>query len=412
LLPNGGRQVSDFVVFYMGGKVVNSADVKHIYDPAVQLRCFNDLIYPIHVDKPFYFLHTPQMFCLMSVLARLPIERAFLVWIVFSLVSAGLTFFLLLRRCRSYSFTTCLLMELAVAASFPTMLSIRMGQLSALLLALICIFCFGLLKGRDIVAGLALAALTIKPHYAVFFAVLALAQKRWKLICVALVSFVALMTWIAYIVGIDNILFYPLIATHADTTDDYLGISAAGMISIRGVTQTFLPDFLRLPVAFVFMFAAVAFCYFIWNRRIWRPSGEQPVQFWLISTTCLLMITFSPHSHFSDLLLLAPAVLTLEHPHLADMFSQKRALTVRLWSALLIFYPLIPGMVVFLSALIPIQPFLTIFAINVLMLALAVRQLQTSKADIIPVSNSLRSTPTHATREGLGVYKVRQPVHR
>src|SRR5262249_49303019 len=73
-LRRGGQPyISDFVDFYEAAVLVGSQDRFRVYDPVVQNAWTNRLIYPEHLDTPFYFQYPPFAFPLLSPLRFLPL---------------------------------------------------------------------------------------------------------------------------------------------------------------------------------------------------------------------------------------------------------------------------------------------------------------------------------------------------
>jgi len=308
------------------------------------------------------------------VFAHLPMDYAFISWLTLGISSAAIGLFCLLRL-RPFSIYFCLSVELAIASSYPVVLGVAMGQFCFVLLALVCTFTYAFLKNQDILAGLALAGLSIKPHYALFLIVPPLAQKRWKILGVAASSFLILTLWSACVLGANNVLSYPAIVLSADSNPDYIGVRPEKMVSVRNVTLHLLPRSLQLPVSLLAMVAALIYCYSIWHRAKSVDDDKHRMFFWLMAATCLLTLTFSPHSHVYDLLLLAPLALTLERTSLTDALTQGST-AQRIWSALVMLYPLIIWSIMCVGLLTHGQPFLMIFALNLLLLLLVALKLQ------------------------------------
>lgn len=372
-------QISDFVTFYATGVLVDSADARRAYDPAVQLKYFNQLIAPLHLDKPLYFYYPPYVFCIVGLLAHLPIEAAFAVWVSIGLAAAATMLFVLLRCRRSLSLLFCLAVELCVAASYPVVPALTMGQSTWIMLAFVCAFFYALWKKRDILGGMALSGIAIKPHYAVFFAVAALAQRRWRLLGVALISLVVLLIWSACVLGIGNVIAWPLTVIQTEPSSIIVGVRPEKMICVRGLALYLLPHAWQLPVALLSMVGAVIYCYWIWQRSTPTVNENEKTLFRLMTATCLLALSFSPHTHVYDLLLLAPMALTLERTSLTDALSQG-SISERFWSALIMLYPLWVWLIMCLVPFTPIQPFLTIFALNLFLLGMLALKLSPSKS--------------------------------
>jgi hypothetical protein len=364
-ISNGHLAFSDFVLFYLAGKMTLSPDAHNVYDPQTQLAWFNQLLAPWHLDKPFYFQDMPFVFPLMTPLAHLPMQNAFFVWLAVCIPFGLAALYLILSRETKLSRLQKLAVLLGVLASFPALTNIRMGQQAWFLLAFECLYFCALFAKRDIAAGVALACTSFKPHYSLFFLIPALALKRWKLIASAAIFELGLCILAGITIGWQNVFSYPQILMHAESTKDFLGVASSKMISIRGITSLLLPQEIAVPLCFLVMILALVGSYFLWQKLI---AQKQDLKF-ATCLTVLLCLVASPHSHAYDLPLLAILAITL--PTTDIMAANKLKLNyLRAWCLLLISYPLISWCLPMLASINLSLPFALFFVLNLTLLAL------------------------------------------
>lgn len=364
-VSNGHLTFSDFVLFYLAGKMTLSADAHNVYDPQTQLNWFNQLLAPWHLDKPFYFQDMPFVFPLMTPLAHLPMQDAYFVWLAICVPFGLASLYFVMGRLTKLSRLQRLAVLLGVLASFPALTNIRMGQQAWFLLGFECLYFWCLFAKRDIGAGVALACTSFKPHYSLFLVMPALAMQRWKVVAAAAIMELALCILAGATIGWQNIFSYPQILMHAESTKEFLGVESAKMVSIRGITSQLMPQEAAIPLSFLVMVIALIACFFFWQKTA-KHNLDQKLAACLTILLCLLA---SPHSHAYDLPMLAICAITL--PTCDIMQANKlEPGSLRTWCVLLISYPLISWCLPMLARINLTLPFALFFVLNLVFLIL------------------------------------------
>ncbi len=327
---------SDFVHFYQCGQLTLSPDHERIYDPQMQLEWFNKLFTNFKWDKPHFIQYVPFVFPLCVPLALLPMAKAYVAWLILSLSCGAGSVILLARHYRRLSWGATLAILVGAASSWVSILSLRIGQPSWLLTAIVAIYFWGLFRKHDIASGIMLALASFKPHYALFFAVPAVALRRWALLATAAACEAVLLTLAGMTVGWQNVFGYPSILMHADATAGFLGVHVEKMVCVRGLLSGALPPEAVLPASLAVMLAALAGACVWWLRA---AAKDEELTRWGCAVLVLMSLFFSPHTHFYDYLILAvSAVLTLDGPSAAAIAGRRPA-SFLLWSLLLFVYP-------------------------------------------------------------------------
>ncbi|MGD9679773.1 MAG: glycosyltransferase family 87 protein [Candidatus Obscuribacterales bacterium] len=305
-------RVTDFFQYYQASALARSDKSSRVYDPEVQRQWVNDLIAPLEMDKVFYNQQPPSSYTLLYPLSFAPPNIAYVLWCLLQ-VALGLSGLYLLLGLGPLSGgdhsrrNQAIFLALAMS-TFPAYSCLWHGNTTFFLLAFLSgyIYCFE--KGRDILAGAFLALATFKPQYLFAMMLPAVARGRLKIMAGFAATELVLLGLAVPIIGIDNVLGYPNIVGHAESSAGFIGVNAEHMISIRGLLAQFVDTGASLKITAFMMFAALVPLFFLWSRK----SDSEARDYRLWGVTVSLAVLFSPHSHTFDFLLLAmPAALTL-----------------------------------------------------------------------------------------------------
>jgi hypothetical protein len=324
----------DFTLYYAASQMILDGYGHSIYSPYLQLAYYNRLIEPAHIDKVVYLQYLPTNLLMLAPFAAVPM---WLAYTLFMLVSVGLGWWAIVYLAGGHLKVTAPRASgllLAISVTIPSWTTLRDGHFTWLLVAMCCFYCALWLKHRDILAGFVLSLIAIKPHYALFLAVPALARGRWRILFWAAFSLAAELAFCIPVFGWQNVIGYPSVLFHAEHTGSYHGVYPERMLSLRGLLSWFLPQQAALSVSMAVMTFTAAFLLWLWLRR----TSEQTSKFSL-GLTVVAAVLVAPHAHLTDALLLSiPAVLSL--PTLSLLEAARLApWTFRLWCLLLIGYP-------------------------------------------------------------------------
>ena len=369
-MHDGRLEYADYLIFYMGGQIATGKDATHFYDAVVQLKYFNQLLSPYSITRPVFLLNPPITCLSMMPYVMLPPDQSYLVWLalitLFGAVSVGLWF----KNAVGLSRLNGLIVYLHALASYPSLVSLRMGQQAWNYASLLSLYLLGLYKKIDWLAGATLALLTQKPHYALFFALPAFFNKRFKVLIIAFVCEIVLLIATGFTIGWSNVINYPHMVLHADVNENFLGLDVYKQVCLRGFASLYLPQNVALKIGLFSWLLGLAGATYIWWRTIRAKLTTLNQQRWALAATLTLCMTCSPHTHSYDLLLLAPLVFTV----FPKMSGSHDALTGEvepasgaflLWRIVYCAYPLASWVIIIGGALLKVSPFTVMLVVNI-----------------------------------------------
>ncbi len=326
----------DFTKYYLCGKVAFTPDSHEFYSYPHQKKLFDDLInggeagnFPPAQAIEF----PPYVLPLMYPISRIPFAQAFQLWTVLNCLSIALSVSLLCSL-GEWGKTTrgrivALLIMLAVLCSPPFLRTFMVGQPTGILIGLFSIFIFAYLKKKDVTAGIFLSLISIKPHYAVFMCIPALAQKRFNLLIICALCEAFLLSLAILASDLDGVLGYIHYVIATDTTAPAADHLVSHMVNLRGLLSIFVPSQLLMFFSLGISFLALMFCGWLFYRFKNKINES-----WLFAVLVISCLFLGPHTHMYDCLLLAiPAALTLN--------SSPKDKSHLLWTALFALYPIV-----------------------------------------------------------------------
>jgi hypothetical protein len=230
----------------------------------------------------------------------------------------------------------------------------------------------------DLIPTLALAFMSLKPQYAVFFLAPVLAMKRWRLLLFFVLSEVILLLVAMTQLGFFTVAGYPVVLYQALAKGQVAGVTLPDFftdpqfsVSSKRLFDMILPNGLARWAGFAAYFAgmvAVGFGWARWSRvQAWRTAVEAKEEMngprpdtaapnrretsapnvtaseasWLIACTVIAFLVVNPHCHLHDCVSLAvAAVATVPFAGLHKIASGRRQLSTIVWQLLLYAYPL------------------------------------------------------------------------
>jgi Glycosyltransferase family 87 len=171
--PWGQRELADFDAFHIVAQRVWRGDLDQVYHSAALLKMQMEASGGMTGFMPWTY--PPQYDLLVAPFAFLPVGVGYLLFTAATLVLYLVT----LRKIAGNNFAQVLVIM------FPALaITIGCGQNGFLTGALIGLVCLNLQR-RQVLAGLALGALVIKPHLAIAATVYLLATRRWSTLAAA-----------------------------------------------------------------------------------------------------------------------------------------------------------------------------------------------------------------------------------
>lgn len=335
----------DFVLFFGSAKLIWTQAGHRLYDTYAQWQQFNELIAPARVDMTA-FLHTlptyyfPTFYALISPLTPFGLPAAFAAWTIGSVTIGCAGVYILLSNRPEIKAADKRLFLIAVLMTISSWSTIRDGHSGWLLLGMVALFCNCHLRALDLAAGAILAVIAcLKPQYALFLSLPVVACRRQKAMLSFLLCFAAEIAIAALITGWEGLLAYPRTLFFAEQSTQVASMYGERMVSLRGALSLFLPQKAAFAISIVLAVAASGALLGIWIKT--KKANNAAFSRMLLSFSIIVMLLFSPHSHFFDILLLSvAAALSLPGLSVFEAFSL-RPISLRVWTLIYLFYPVL-----------------------------------------------------------------------
>lgn len=297
-------QFNDFCSFYCFGKLAAQRAGKELYNYDLLKETYGKL-FP-GTNYASNVLYSPPFSLVCWMLTNMAPGVAYCVYMLLQFFNSAASLVLLARKfpiSKSKLFQTIILTYLSI----PTCICIALGQTALLMLSLLASFFFAVQSKRQILSGILLACVAIKPHIALVLATYLVARKNYKAVAVGAVSFLCLLGLVAALAGVDAVLSYPSALFGAFTNPPYY-FKVDFMVSIVGILRRtgFYASWQGLCVLAV----GLGILYFVCKKASNNSDATNEAN--LVSFVVLSILLFSVHIHGYDCSLLAiPAAMTI-----------------------------------------------------------------------------------------------------
>ncbi|MBS2007208.1 MAG: DUF2029 domain-containing protein [Cyanobacteria bacterium SZAS TMP-1] len=311
---NGIFEHLDFVSFYSCGMMMLTGQAKNIYDTTAQLAAYNQVISPASVPYTNFLQHVPYVFSFLPLLALMPLRTAYVTWSLFSAACAFIGTAILRLRSgteKGNQVIDILFFGLLFLSSLPGNFCLLDGQLSWFYFVIISFYCWAFMTERHTICGISLALLSIKPQYFVFLLLPQIVLRRKKTLLVTGAALGALIALAIVTVGWENVLHYPQILWHGESTEHFALERPKTMISIRSVLSILLPNRTALLGCAVFELIGIVATFMAW-RAVKEDSQDWENRRDCLVFTLITMLVVSAHFYlYEGVLLATPALLAL-----------------------------------------------------------------------------------------------------
>jgi hypothetical protein len=382
----GHPYVSDFVNVYNSASLAAACEKEKIdiYSPTVQAEFAKKLTAPVVPEQPFYLQYPPFLFAMVRPLAYFNLLGAWFVWCALGLALVVCSAVCLLRSSAlgegqgKLPRFTLIFTIAATLASFPTWLSVELGQTSLPLVPGLVAFWICSKNRRFFLAGLASGVVLIKLQYLPPVFIVGFLLGTWRYLAGFVTVGAAMSAISIWILGLDNVLRFPHALLSGESGHNVSGVAADQMQNLRGNLVLLLGGdtsvvHIASMLAFALALAALAFLW--WRRNKLSASASKTNQAasfrMLAAISTLIMLTFSPHCHTQDYLALVVPCIWLWF-ELAQMKKEgKSGRLLSLLQGLILLFPIFgwPFFVLrMLFQLVKIQPFF-LWAVAVMIIA-------------------------------------------
>ncbi|MEZ5245947.1 MAG: glycosyltransferase 87 family protein [Acidimicrobiales bacterium] len=296
-----GRVGGDFPAFYSAGTIVADGHIDDLWDPTTQAAAQEGLLGD--EDGFIMFPYAPHVAGAYSVLARLPYRAAYVVH-TFVMVGLLVGALHLLRPMISVIDRRFPLALAATLTSYPVFVGIGGGQNTACTLFLVALIWRSLATDRELVAGLAAAALLFRPQYALPIIGLLFLGRHWRAVGAAGVGAVGVWSVNALLFGPAWLTTWlrevrPLLEADAE-------VNALNEIAPIGFLHSLLGTESKTALVVGGLVSAAVVATLAWTW--WRSALELDERI-AVTTAGLLLI--GPHTIYYDSSLLVFTVLVL-----------------------------------------------------------------------------------------------------
>jgi len=297
------------MIYYTAGKLPFSK----LYNIEAQRELQNTVTgapFPVE-GQVLPFNHTPVFVPLLHVLMTDDYASSYLRWTAILWLAAFACMFMVFRM------TGDATVALAAGSFYPLFIYIQQAHDTVFLLLGLLLGAHLLLQRKDVLAGLALALMTLKPHFAIFLAIPLIARPK------ALLGFcagsAALAAYSILLIGTNGVSdFIALLKISAG--GEMFGVRPLWMFNLLGLMERagVRPEIAR-PVAWVVFFLTAVGLLVLWRRNSLKPP---------FALTVLLAVFTSPHLYQHDLALMLASFATLSKPNALFILASSLALIV------------------------------------------------------------------------------------
>ncbi len=298
----GNLKGTDFLHFYTLGSLALAHRGADLYNLRAQSFLAAQRV-PAAAGMVYLPLYPPQVSLFFAPFAKLPYERALILWLVFTSLTYGLCCYALWCACpnlRHQQFAVFIL-----ALSYPAFWHlIAWGQTSALALGCFTLAFFAFRAKREFLAGLAVGLLIFKPQLALAAAIIFLLTLHWRFIAGALFSSAAQLVaaWLYY--GREPLRdWLPMLLK----LPKQLPLLEPRLYQTHSL-RTFWIMLVPWPSASLLLYVVSGVIVSVLAIAVWRSRLSLSLRY---SALLFATVLLAPHLTVYDLVILAPAFLLL-----------------------------------------------------------------------------------------------------
>lgn len=294
------RTGADFIHFYSAGRVAQKYGISHVYNLELQQEFEEEQVgFHLAPGQALPFNHLPYLIPLLTVVMSRNYVASFYRWdlIMICAFLLGIGILNLPLKKAGLDRNSILVGAIGGFLFLPVFVSLQNGQDTALVFLGTAIWVYGLLSGRDLLAGAGLSLTTVRPHIALILAIPMLIRYR-RIFLGFLISAGALAIFSVLLLGVDGTKeFINVLLITAG--GNWYGTHQEAMLNLIGLLLRTLPleaSAIRMIGWIFYGIAIIALC-ILWSQKGKLADGQ-------IGLTVTLALFFVPHLHFHDLALL------------------------------------------------------------------------------------------------------------
>ncbi len=295
------RTGSDFIAFYSAGRVAQNRGAARVYNPLFIQQIQEEQVgFSLVPGQVLLYNHPPFLIPLLQIIISSNYVASFYRWIILLsvLYLIGITILSQTLKQAGVDQSSTLLTAVGAALFLPVFFSLMNGQDTALLLLGATLWMYGLLSGKEYLAGFGLSLTTVRPHIALLLAIPMLFRYR-KVFLGFLVGSGVLVLLSLFIIGPNGAREY-INVLMMSAGGEWYGIKQNVMFNLIGLLTRTAPwlkaGTIRTLGWIVYGIALIVLCIF-WFKTKDIKNGY-------IGLSITLTLLFVPHLHFHDLALL------------------------------------------------------------------------------------------------------------
>jgi hypothetical protein len=305
--PNFISLGSDFLGFWSSGFIANHYGYSNIYDLGLMEQVQKHMVQQLSAVTNFWVVPVPYLpifIILFQVFALFPVVPAFAIWSILNLVGF---FFYVSFFLHKMGVNDRKRLSLIGLLAFSTFVNTFWGQVNLLPLIFVGEFIRNINKKHDLLSGMWLGGLILKPQLLILIGPFLLFQKKWKALgglCITMLITVFVSILLGGVSSIFNWMtmmftYIPGIATNAPEF-----MMNWRMVGVR-LSYSF-PSYTAWGIAAVGMIGTVVVTYFLWRKPLLNHSQNFLIAFF---GTLAATLAFTWHSHIHMAITLIPLLL-------------------------------------------------------------------------------------------------------
>lgn len=295
------RTGSDFIAFYSAGRIAQVEGIANVYSPKLQKQIQQEQVgFPLVQGQVLLYNHLPFLIPILQIIVSTNYVASFYRWIFLLVVLYVASVMVLSRTLNQTGIDrrSTRLAGIGALLFLPAFFSLMNGQDTAFLFLGAAVWVYGLLSGKETLAGLGLGLTTVRPHIALFLAIPMLFRSTRVFVTFMLSSGI-LALFSAVILGLNGVREFIDILL-LSTGGEWHGMKENAMYNLIGLLTRTVPGLeagtIRALGWLVYVIAMICMCV-LWFRT--KDSTNGPAG---LSITIALFV--APHLHFHDLTLL------------------------------------------------------------------------------------------------------------
>jgi hypothetical protein len=298
----------DFLIYYTGGGIVRDGQGSRLYDLNLQ-TVYQAKALGLESSDPsfglFPFINPPHAALLLTPFAYLSPRAAASIFLAFDCLIAAWVLYRLWQLAAGWSRGEQILLLTTVLATEVFWYGLGLGTMTVLVFACVLEYYLALRAGRDTRAAIWLIAATVKPQLILLPALIPFAQRRWRLIGVAMGLGLLVGLSVSLVLGFHVWLDYLRVLREVSAHGETYGALSTLMNNLRMILYWIVPPQALMPLVYLALFAGVVGTFWLW-----RSSREFELRFAL---TVMLGLFLAPYVHYQDTLVaFLPAALSYD----------------------------------------------------------------------------------------------------